>query len=474
MSATSRRTSTATGRLSAAAVAVAGAVGASSGRDSVVAFILNGKTPQTIMHSKSGEVDLKPQSGPLHPLSANSAAAENTVSSGVAALCVAAVPIVLGRFASAVRRQRSTRRVNIARAPSVALAGVDASKVEVIDVEAQVIALTEMDRAAGQAEIAKLQLEAARLRAEAADLEAAKVEQQLIERKKWFKAFDVDNSGALDLAELEQGMKEAGLQIDSSTALRLLEVHDTNKDGLIQPDEFNLDNFQLTLRQLQAEERAKEDAKRREQAVKEAEEQRRIRAEAGLPDELDPELDAYLESLPPANEDTSLSTRVLSCLAYLLPLMDSLRFGLPIAAMFPVLQPLFGLVLVPMAILNVIPFGLGQLLLFLGMQSLSGNPELPLLLRFNLSQAIVLDIALFLPNALFGLAELFGQGALGGSGGLLASGVFLLLIGAITYAVACSLSGEKPDGIPTISDFTRRALGPIKPGLRSGNDDSRG
>jgi hypothetical protein len=373
-----------------------------------------------------------------------------------------------------MRRSRITRPVNSVHAPSVvALAAIDGGKGDVIDVEAQVIVPTEVDRAAREAEIAKLQLEAAQLRAEAEHLEAAKVEQQLMERKKWFKAFDSDNSGALDLAELQQGMKKAGIQVDRSTAARLLEVHDANKDGLLELQDFNLEGFQLTLRKLQAEDRAKEDAKLRGEAQKKAEEQRRIRSEAGLPDEMDPEVKAYLESLPPANEDTSLSTRVFSCLAYLLPLMDSLRFGLPVAALFPPLQPLFGLLFVPMAILNAIPFGLGQLLLFLGMQSLSSDPKLPLLLRFNLRQAIVLDIALFLPNILLGLAELLGQGALGGSTDLFASGVFLLLMGAITYSMACTLSGQKPDGIPTISDFTKIALGPIKPGLRSDDDDSR-
>jgi len=314
-------------------------------------------------------------------------------------------------------------------------------------------------------EIAALQREAAALRAGATELEEEKVQQREVERRRWFEIFDADGSGAIDLFEIRQGLKEFnGTELDEARAMELLKVHDANQSGLLELEEFDPDAFQATLERIRDEERAREEARLQKELEEEAKE------------EAERQLVEYYSTLP-GNQDRSFATRLASVLAYTLPLLDGLRFGLPLAAVEPTIAPiLYGLVPALKA-LNAIPFG--QLVVFITMQVLAANQELPALLRYNLRQAIVLDIALVIPNIIVGTGmfpldiELPSKDMV-----MFSLLVFLPLFGVILYAALCNSLGTAPRFIPYFSEAAERSMGIKPPGRdedegKSNGDESR-
>eukprot|EP00416_Gambierdiscus_australes_P035920 CAMPEP_0171108638 /NCGR_PEP_ID=MMETSP0766_2-20121228/69330_1 /TAXON_ID=439317 /ORGANISM="Gambierdiscus australes, Strain CAWD 149" /LENGTH=453 /DNA_ID=CAMNT_0011570215 /DNA_START=42 /DNA_END=1403 /DNA_ORIENTATION=+ len=307
----------------------------------------------------------------------------------------------------------------------------------------------------------ELEREAARLRAEAEGLEAELGEQRKQEKARWFFKFDEDNSGAVDVHELQKGMKEySGTELNESQAERLLEAHDENKDGLLQQSEFDIQRLEATSEKLVAEDREREveawRAERREQ------ERLRVEQEAAQLRE------QYEAKLPPTNEDTSVLVRLASVFVYLLPLLDSLQFSVPLATAVPqvdeALTPLLG----PLSLMRSVPYG--QLIAFIIIQTLADVRELPLLLRYNMRQAAVLDILLgtlrltqvLAAIAAFGsapqdLVEQWDSNTI----------VFLLLVGCIAYSSASSLLGQIPRDIPGISAYTERYLAPTRPSRKA-------
>ncbi len=151
--------------------------------------------------------------------------------------------------------------------------------------------------------------------------------------------------------------------------------------------------------------------------------------------------------------------RLLGILLYLIPWSDALPFG---KAMFEHLPPvLFQLLLLPavplMILQGVIPFGLGSLLLFLGLVlAVVRNPKIPYFLRFNTLQALVLSILLsVLGFAFFGILG----GSLGGSliFRSLSSTVLIAALAIFIFALVECLRGREPD-LPGISQAVRMQL----------------
>eukprot|EP00913_Durusdinium_trenchii_P020447 g19208.t1 len=103
-------------------------------------------------------------------------------------------------------------------------------------------------------------------------------------------------------------------------------------------------------------------------------------------EELERQKQEFLASLPERNEDDSLPTRLIAACAYMLPLLDAAeRFGWPLALMNPTMATFMQALNAPMALLSAVPFGLGFLLVFIGMQFVANNPENPALVRYNMS-----------------------------------------------------------------------------------------
>eukprot|EP00440_Ansanella_granifera_P044214 gb/GFBE01047915.1/.p1 GENE.gb/GFBE01047915.1/~~gb/GFBE01047915.1/.p1 ORF type:complete len:409 (+),score=96.75 gb/GFBE01047915.1/:1-1227(+) len=313
--------------------------------------------------------------------------------------------------------------------------------------------------------VASLERAAQKLREEAAQL-ASEVDEGLRQQQlRWFQRFDVDNTGALSVRELRQGMLQwCEEDVSEVVAKRLLEEHDVNKDGKLQPSEFNLRSLKASLRQIEADIATKE-AKMEAEAREREEEQR--------------QLEEYKATLPVANDDTGLIVRLSSILVYVLPILDSLRFGAPLLVLAPAalsfMMPWYMLLVV----VNAIPFG--QLLLFFGLSSLSDKCELPVLFRYNCRQAMELDVAVCLFKLFCDLMFFLAYGSspdeltqqLDGTNLALTMGfiaylalgvlVFFLMWACVAYSAASSLLGLTPNGIPYLSAVTEERLPKTRP-----------
>ena len=146
--------------------------------------------------------------------------------------------------------------------------------------------------------------------------------------------------------------------------------------------------------------------------------------------------------------------RLLAAAAYLLPWSDGMGFGQSLFSLFPVLQWL-SLPALPVALLEqAVPFG--SLLLFLALWlAVARNPRVPYLIRFNVLQAILIDILLVLVSLSFRilLAPLGIAFALR----TLSNTVFLGVLVLVLFGVVQSLRGEEAE-IPSLSEAVRMQL----------------
>ncbi|MBM5823193.1 hypothetical protein KBY84_02450 [Cyanobium sp. N.Huapi 1H5] len=146
--------------------------------------------------------------------------------------------------------------------------------------------------------------------------------------------------------------------------------------------------------------------------------------------------------------------RLLGALAYLLPLSDALRFGQSLFDMFPLLGWL-ALPALPLVVLEqAIPFG-GLVLFLLLFLLVVRNPRVPYPIRFNVLQAILIDIVLVLLSLAFDtvLAPLGAGFAIR----TLSNTIFLGTVLLVLFSVVQSLRGKEAD-IPTVSEAVRMQL----------------
>jgi len=306
------------------------------------------------------------------------------------------------------------------------------------------------------AEAAKLELEAAKLRAEAEELETAAV----AERRRSTARRLLNGSAAIGAATLKRRLKEElELDITDEGLNSLFEAVGRNPDSAVMYfEDLAGETFSKSLEAAAAAARAEQrrlQLEEQERARKEAEAARKRRAE-----EADVMAAVSMEDFE-ENDDRGVATRLLACLAYLLPLTDALQFGLPLVDFVPDLIPFFVNLTSLNQLINAIPFG--SLIIFIMLTALANNRELPRLLRFNLQQAVLLDVFLFIPSILASLASLaFGnEGDVSEDIGLF---VFVLLLGTVVYSVVCTLLlGQDPEGVPVVSDATKRGIdGPFQ------------
>ena len=295
----------------------------------------------------------------------------------------------------------------------------------------------------GEAEdVQELRAAAERLRAEVAALEDQREAAKAEAAAATFAAFDTNKDGVVEEEELRAGLlKKFGLEVDDGQMVALMEEFDTNKDGVLELKEFQVDLIRSKVEALQRAEK---------EAIREA---KRLALEA---DRIEKEKQNLMDLFGEENTNNDVGTRVLSCLPYFLPLIDATTYG-----QFILTQnlPILGLALAPfVAIFRAIPFG--GLITFFVFSNQSRNRGLPRLLRFNLQQAILLDIALFFPS-LFGL---FGAGLPPEVKAALTEpacdAVFLSLLVCIVYScIGNVLTGSPPNKIPLIGDASDRSIG---------------
>jgi hypothetical protein len=146
--------------------------------------------------------------------------------------------------------------------------------------------------------------------------------------------------------------------------------------------------------------------------------------------------------------------RLLAAAAYLLPWTDAIPFGRSLFGLWPWLQWL-GVPALPVALLEqMVPFGSFVLFLVLYL-AVVRNSRVPYLIRFNMLQAILLDIVLVVLSLIFSvlLAPLGAGFALR----TLSNTVFLGALVLVLFALIESLRGKEAD-IPTISEAVRMQL----------------
>jgi hypothetical protein len=153
------------------------------------------------------------------------------------------------------------------------------------------------------------------------------------------------------------------------------------------------------------------------------------------------------------NEGEPTTTdKIVSALPYLLPLLDGLQFGRFLLANNSD-NPVVNILGLLYTVYRSIP--LGGFLAYLGINWLSADLKLNKLVRFNMQQAIFVDIALFLPGLLAAATGLIASGAgfelPPGVTELGSDAVFGALLLTIAYASVSSALGITPDKIPFLS-----------------------
>ena len=287
-----------------------------------------------------------------------------------------------------------------------------------------------------ETEVERLRSMAAKLRAEASGLEAEKAQQAANAAERDFRKFDTNQDGTVTFQELKSGLEKVlKTELTEERVMQLMEEYDVNGDGVLQLDEFvSVDMFRNRLEALIRDEQS-------------------VAREAGNQAKSDAAAVALTEARMKTMNDNAPSgtDKIISVLPYLLPLLDGLQYGRfllegqdnPFVVVLALLYTLY----------RSVPFS--GFIVFLGLSALSGNLGINRQIRFNMQQAIYLDIALFVPSL---IATLNGL-VLGGIGvevpevvsQLGSDAVFVTLLAGIGYSVASSLLGITPDKIPFIS-----------------------
>ena len=146
--------------------------------------------------------------------------------------------------------------------------------------------------------------------------------------------------------------------------------------------------------------------------------------------------------------------RLLALLAYLLPWSDGLPFGRSLTNLFPILQWLSLPALPLVRLEQAVPFG-GFILFLVLFLAVVRNPQVPYFVRFNVLQAILLDIVLIVVSLAFNLV----LAPLGGTFAVrtLANSVFLGMLVLVAFALVQCLRGKEAD-LPTLSEAVRMQL----------------
>lgn len=282
-------------------------------------------------------------------------------------------------------------------------------------------------------EVERLRSMAATLRAEAATLEAEQAQAKAAAVEKAFREFDVNQDGSVSIEELKAGLEKVfKRELPEKNVQQLMANFDRSGDGALQLDEFvGVEQFRNQLDSLARDERTK--------AMQKA---NVARTEQEIARQLHEQL-ALINDKPPTTTDKLVST-----LPYLFPFLDSLQYAgsLLLANQDNPLAQTVGLFY---ALYRAIP--LGGFIAFLSLSLLSGRPGINRLVRYNMQQAIFLDIALFFPSLIAALVGLTGVNMPTNATLLFSDAVFATMLAAIMYGTGSSLLGKIPDSIPFIS-----------------------
>ena len=106
-----------------------------------------------------------------------------------------------------------------------------------------------------------------------------------------------------------------------------------------------------------------------------------------------------------ANDSPDVVDRITACLVYTLPILDGFPYGSYIYKTIPPLGDLAYTLLPLVNGFNSIPFG--GFILFIGLSAFTRNPGLSRFVRFNIQQALLLDIVLIIPGFVGSAGKMF-------------------------------------------------------------------
>jgi hypothetical protein len=293
---------------------------------------------------------------------------------------------------------------------------------------------------------ARLRAQAAKLRAEASNLEAEKAESMAKAAQMAFDKFDTNRDGNVSLQELKAGLeKQLETQLSEIRVKELMLAFDASGDNVLQPDEFvTVGKFRNKLNEL---------------ARNEKEHARQAKADAGVARDAARLAEARLELLNDA--PPTITDKALSVLPYLFPLMDGVQYGRFLLGNADESNPLITALAVVYGLYRAIP--LAGFVAYGALSFLSANPRVNRLVRFNMQQAIFVDIALLFPGLLLGVstAVLPALGVnldLSSFTEVASDAVFCALLATLAYTSISSLLGAPPDKLPFISDAVNERM----------------
>ena len=144
--------------------------------------------------------------------------------------------------------------------------------------------------------------------------------------------------------------------------------------------------------------------------------------------------------------------RLFACLPYILPVLDGFSYGAYIYSTIPPLGQAAMTVAPAVGAFQNSPFS--GFVFFIGLSLFTRNAGLTRFVRFNIQQALLLDIALIIPG-LFGAIPVPRELQILGS-----NFVFYAWVLVVLYSWSCNIRGKTPDAVPVLSDAANMQIGP--------------
>merc|ERR1712146_263698 len=141
--------------------------------------------------------------------------------------------------------------------------------------------------------------------------------------------------------------------------------------------------------------------------------------------------------------------RLGSAFVYLLPVLDGINYCPEIS------RPIFSLINPILAVYKANSFI--PLFCYLALIYVGRNSDLPRFTRFNIQQAVVLDVAIVLPGIILALLEnapLYVQEPISNL-------FFFCLVASVGYSWISIARGMRPNEIPIISQAAEMSVGPF-------------
>lgn len=155
------------------------------------------------------------------------------------------------------------------------------------------------------------------------------------------------------------------------------------------------------------------------------------------------------------NDEPEIADRLIGSAVYLLPLLDGFPYGAYIYQSVPPVGEVAYTFLPFVNAFQSVPFA--GFVLFIGLSTFTRNMNLSRFVRFNIQQAILLDILIIIPGILSGATGMFPE-VLNVMGSNFVFYVMALVVG---YSVFSNVQGKTPDQVPILSEAAGMQIGPF-------------